>query len=167
MGIPIIGDLIEELGKTARQVLPNNEARLAFDAKLAEFADRAQQRIHEQLQGQVEVNKVEAAHASIFVAGWRPGMGWVGVVGAAIAFVIVPVCSMLQAWWGGKPIPAYDVSQLMVLVTGMLGFAGVRSFDKVKGVAREAIALPMPATAAPPSPAPAPTPRRRRFRIKI
>jgi len=79
---------------------------------------------------QTEVNRQEAAHKSLFVAGWRPGVGWVCVIGLAVNVIIIP---MLPAHWGF--VPQTDV--LMPLVLGMLGMGGMRSFEKMNRVARE------------------------------
>ena len=111
---------------------------MEVEQHIKDLEAQAQQRFHEELMGQIEVNKVEASHRSVLVAGWRPGLGWVGVAGAAAAFVIIPLVSLGDALFSGKPIPEYDIGQLMVLVTGMLGLSWNRSFDKIKGVASDA-----------------------------
>lgn len=85
---------------------------------------------------QIEVNKQEAQHPDRFVAGWRPGAGWVCVFGLAYTFLAQP----LLAWWSGIqgwPVPPQiDVDVLLVLLGGMLGLSGLRTAEKVKGVAR-------------------------------
>ena len=81
--------------------------------------------------GQIEINKQEAAHRSIFVAGWRPFIGW--VCGAALAYDFV-----------GRPILMIfhvnainiDSSLLYPLIMGMLGFGGLRTFEKLKGLTK-------------------------------
>jgi hypothetical protein len=134
--IPIIGELIDEIGAAARQVLPNKEAEREFELKLADIRDRVEARVHEQVMGQVEVNKVEASHRSIWVAGWRPFVGWVAGCGIAWTFVIAPLVEWVSRLWGWTgEMPEVDVAQLMTLVLAMLGVAGMRSFDKVKGTA--------------------------------
>ena len=88
-------------------------------------------------QGQQKVNEAEAAHASLFVAGWRPWIGW--VCGAALAYQFV--LSPLVVWLAtaiGHPLPAPPKldDTLWQLMTGMLGIAGLRTFEKMKGVSR-------------------------------
>jgi len=87
------------------------------------------------LQGQLDINKAEAANPSIFVAGWRPFVGWVCGVGFAVN-ALAPLLEWLAALVG-HPVkfPAFDTSVEMTLLTGMLGLGGMRSFDKVNGVA--------------------------------
>jgi len=81
---------------------------------------------------QVELNKIGAAHRSIFVAGWRPAVGWVCAVGLAFAFLVNPI---LQ-WAVGKPGPELPLDIMMELVIGMLGLAGLRTAEKLTGRAK-------------------------------
>lgn len=86
--------------------------------------------------GQMDINKVEAASASVFVSGWRPAIGWVCGAGFAVQFVIGPL-----AEWGsalaGHPVkfPQMDTSTMMPLLLGMLGLGGLRTAEKIQGVA--------------------------------
>jgi hypothetical protein len=92
---------------------------------------------------QVEVNKIEAASTSTFVSGWRPAVGWVGVAGLAYQFLGYPLMQWCWAFGQGvdiipkglAPPPDLQVEQLMTLLAGLLGFGGMRSFEKSKGVA--------------------------------
>ena len=94
--------------------------------------------------GQAEVNKAEAGHSNLFVAGWRPAIGWVGATAMAYQFLLYPllvwIWHLLQAagWVPEdlKPPPMLDTEALWVILSGMLGIAGMRSVEKVKGVAR-------------------------------
>lgn len=99
------------------------------------------------LTGQMDINKTEAQHKSIFVAGWRPFVGWVGGVALAYQFVLYPL--LLWIWFIAAPAdakgvalaapPIMDTSALYTLLLGMLGIGGMRSFDKVKGTATQSI----------------------------
>ena len=103
-----------------------------------------------QITGQLEINKVEAASTSLFVAGWRPAIGWVGVSALAYQFIAYPLLTWLWVWlqsrgWVAesiRPPPLLDVEALMVLLTGILGIAGTRTFEKVRGVAQDRIGAP-------------------------
>jgi hypothetical protein len=88
------------------------------------------------VQGQLAVNAAEAANPSLLVSGWRPFIGWVCGAGFAVQFVGGP---MLE--WGaalaGHPIkfPAMDLGTMMPLLLGMLGLGGLRTAEKINGVA--------------------------------
>ena len=88
-----------------------------------------------ELQGQLETNKAEAASNSIFVAGWRPFVGWVCGCGFGVQFVIGPIFEWLSGM-AGHPVkfPTLDLGTMMPLLLGMLGLGGMRSFDKAKAV---------------------------------
>ena len=86
---------------------------------------------------QLEVNKVEATHKSIFVAGWRPFVGWVCGVAMSYHFIIAPLLQFGFALGGiDQDLPEFDFSQLSTVLMGMLGLGGLRTFEKMKGVAK-------------------------------
>ena len=133
MGFPILGDIIETVGKLAGKAIVDKDKVREIQFKLEELKDRANERFHEQSIGQIEINKEEAKHSSMFVAGWRPGMGWVGVVGMGYTFVLAPFIEFfarLSGYDGVMPMP--DTGQLMTLVLGMLGLGAMRSYDKTQ-----------------------------------
>ena len=78
---------------------------------------------------QVELNRVAAGHRSIFVAGWRPTIGYVCALGLGFAFIVNPI---LQ-WATGEPGPEMPTDIMLELVIGMLGLAGLRSVEKLAG----------------------------------
>ena len=81
-----------------------------------------------ELQG--EINKIEAQHRNVFVAGWRPAIGWVCAFALAYNFVIRD----LLVWWVGVETapPALQMEHLMTVLIGMLGLGGMRTFEKLK-----------------------------------
>tara|TARA_R110000782_G_scaffold65594_7_gene133500 strand:- start:314 stop:691 length:378 start_codon:yes stop_codon:yes gene_type:complete len=96
-----------------------------------EIATLAQKEAHKNAALQLEVNRTEAAHKSLFVAGWRPFIGWVTGIGLLYSVLISPI---LAIW---LVMPAIDSDLLMPTMTGMLGLGAMRSYEKVKGVSRE------------------------------
>ena len=107
--------------------------------KLAhEIATMAEKQMHEQVMGQLEVNKAEAQHRSIFVAGWRPFIGWTCGIALMAHFVLFPATDFVVAYMGYEipPMPAFDMESLMTVLLGMLGLGGMRSFEKLKGVSK-------------------------------
>ncbi len=88
--------------------------------------------------GQIDINKIEAAHKNIFVAGWRPFIGWVCGVAIAYSFVLHPIVEWIIAINGLEVVaPSLDTTQLFNLVIAMLGMAGLRTYEKQKKVSRE------------------------------
>ncbi len=91
---------------------------------------------------QMEVNKAEASHGSLMVAGWRPFIGWVGGAAMAYQFIVYP----LLTWFWSSLIasgaiepgmthpPVIDTGALFTVVTGMLGVGAMRSYDKKNNV---------------------------------
>lgn len=94
--------------------------------------------VQAQAMAQIEANRVQAQHSSLFVAGARPFLIWVCGVALAMDFVVRPLTSWAFAiWWPHIPaLPSLVSDNLWELMMGMLGLAGLRTFEKVKGVAR-------------------------------
>lgn len=130
----ILSDLIKPVTDVISEVVVDKDKKRELDVQLAEIIDRADERYHTELMGQIEVNKVEAAHPSVFVAGWRPFIGWTGGVGLGYSFVLAPFIEFVSRLNGYEgPMPEPDVAQLMTLVLAMLGVGAMRSFDKKNG----------------------------------
>ena len=81
---------------------------------------------------QIKLNTNEAQHPSIFVAGWRPAVGWICAVILLFNFIIGPILGAF-----GSIVPLLDASTMMPVLLGMLGIGGMRSFEKMKGVHRD------------------------------
>jgi hypothetical protein len=88
------------------------------------------------VQGQIDINKAEAASPSAFTSSWRPAIGWVCAMALACQYIARPLIE-----WGGivsghplPPLPGID-NNLWELLTAMLGLSGLRSYEKLKGVA--------------------------------
>lgn len=102
----------------------------------------AEKALRESLQAwdkmQTEVNVEEAKHASIFVSGARPFIMWVCGSALAIQFVIGPLGVWVCGLFGHTlPLPPSLDNMLWELMSGMLGLSGMRTFEKIKGVARK------------------------------
>jgi len=89
------------------------------------------------VQGQLQVNQAEAASPSVFVAGWRPAIGWVCGGALAYTYLLYPILMWAAAiWWPNLSPPKLgNDGMLYELLLGMLGLGGLRTFEKVKGVA--------------------------------
>ena len=86
---------------------------------------------------QLEINKQEAAHRSIFVAGWRPFIGWSCGIAMCYAYIIQPITVFILAQTGNLvSLPTLDLSEMMPVLLGMLGLGGLRSFEKYKKISK-------------------------------
>lgn len=129
--LPLITSVLDK-------VLP--DATAAADAKLKalELAQRGELAVLDAdtrlALAQLEVNKVEAG-TDLFRGGWRPAVGWMCVAGLGYQLVLRPLLPWLVRVAGGEvpDLPSIDTETLMVLLTGMLGLGGLRTFEKVKG----------------------------------
>lgn len=126
---------IEAIGNVFDKLFTSDEEKAQAQAVLAKLAQRPGEL-------QVELNKVEAGHASIFVAGWRPAIGW--VCAASLAVYYIPQFAMASVVWVRLswsldtlvPYPVSQIEGLMELVVAMLGLAGLRSIDKALGTSK-------------------------------
>lgn len=141
----IIGSVVEAVGSIADDLFTSDEERAKADLEAMQIGLDAARVDADLIKGQQEINKIEAAHSSIFVAGWRPAVGWVGVVALAYQFVAYPGFiwgwALLQARdivpTSLQPPPILDIDALMVLMAGILGIASARTFEKVRGISTQ------------------------------
>jgi hypothetical protein len=88
--------------------------------------------------GQLEINKVEAGSASVFVSGWRPFIGWVCGVACAWNWIGLKIAIAAAAYFEHPMILApADLSEMTPVLMGMLGIGGLRTIEKLNGVARQ------------------------------
>lgn len=132
-----IGAIIDSVGKVASDLITTDKERLELELegrRIDQATDLAQ----------MEVNKTEAQNQNLFVAGWRPAIGWVGALAMAYQFLLYPLLVWAWVWLQAeqivpqdvKPPPMLDTEALWVILSGMLGIAGMRSFEKTRGVTR-------------------------------
>lgn len=141
----LVGGIVEAVGKVADDLFTSDEERMKAQIEADKIGLEAAKVDADLIKGQQEINKVEAAHASIFVAGARPAVLWVGVVALSYQFILYPLMTWAWVWMQAigwiassvKPPPILDIEALMVLMSGVLGIATARTFEKVKGVSRE------------------------------
>ena len=127
----LIGPVADILDKFIED--KDQKARLSH-----EIATMAQRHAQEQVLAQLEVNKQEASHRNLWVAGWRPFVGWTCGVAMAWHFILLPVTLFITSFAGFEipHLPAFDMDSLMTVLLGMLGLGGLRTFEKSKGLAR-------------------------------
>ena len=126
-----IDDAIAAALKILDKFVPDPQARQTAESEL-----RSSLQLWDK--GQTDVNAVEAANPTVFVSGWRPVIGWVCGLALAYQYVAAPILMWLAATLGiplASP-PKLD-DTLWQLVFAMLGIGGLRTFEKLKGVARK------------------------------
>lgn len=110
-------------------------------AQRVEAEQFAAKQIQAVSEGQIEINKIEAASPRLFIAGWRPFVGWVCAGSFAYAMVGHAALNWLFAlatMATGKPLPILpqpDVSLAFEMLLAMLGMGGLRTYEKIRGVA--------------------------------
>ena len=125
-----ISSIIDSVGKVAGDLITTDKEKMQLEIenrKLDMAVDMAQ----------IEVNKIEAASSSLFVAGWRPFIGW-GCGSAFLYSAMVEPIARFVAQVGFHytgAFPQLDTNLTMQVMVGMLGMAGMRSYEKTKGVA--------------------------------
>lgn len=127
-----IGEIIGSVGKIADDLTTSDKERM--DAELDAYKAESKR-----MDGQVEINKIEAASGSLFVSGGRPFVVWVCAFALAYAAVIEPIARFVAtvgfAYSG--PFPVIDTDLTMQVLLGLLGLGAYRSVEKIKGVARQ------------------------------
>lgn len=118
-----IDDAVAAGLKVLDKFVPDPDAKAKYEADLRDALKGWDQQ-------QADINAAEASNPSLFVSGWRPAIGWIGAAGLAYQYIVRPVA----VGAGLHDLPALDHS-LMELVVAMLGLGGLRTFEKVKGVA--------------------------------
>jgi hypothetical protein len=103
-----------------------------------EIATMAERHAQELAKGQLDINKAEASHKSIFVSGWRPFVGWTCGVALCYHFILAPLILFGVGISGHTvpPLPEFDMGSLMTVLMGMLGLGGLRTFEKTKGLTK-------------------------------
>lgn len=131
--------LIQLIGGLLEKILPDPKASAEAKLKLLELQQQgALAELDADLKlalGQIEINKVEASSASLFVSGWRPAIGWLCASGAGYTFVLWPILTWASLNFEWIQPPQLDSSVLMGLLSGLLGLGGLRTIEKIKNVA--------------------------------
>lgn len=127
-----ISSIAQVANTVLSRVLPDKEAQAAAQVELAKM----------QLSGdlaataaQIDVDKAEAMSKSIFVAGWRPFVGWICGAGLLYQFLLRPLLTFVAALFHAHvDAPPLEMGSLMELLVGMLGLGAMRTVEKIQGV---------------------------------
>ena len=103
-----------------------------------ELSTMAEKHAQELAKAQLEVNKTEASHKSLFVSGWRPAVGWTCCIGLASQYILIPMANFALALADSTiKIPVLDMATMMPVLMGMLGLGAMRTVEKTKKVQRD------------------------------
>lgn len=124
----MIEKLIEPVSRVLDKFVEDKDLKLKLKHEL-------NQELHKANMAQIEVNKVEAQHRTVFVAGWRPFTGWICASALAYHFIIEPILVFTLAAQNIQlTLPTFDMSSLLTVLMGMLGLGGLRTYEKSKGL---------------------------------
>lgn len=133
--------LFDIAGKIFDRVIPD---KVAAEKAKADFLVAAQSQDFQLLLGQLQVNSEEAKSQSVFVSGWRPFVGWVCGVALAYTYVVLPFLQFFVYTFATQEVvrqfsrlPKLDLDDLLPILLGMLGLAGYRTLEKIRGVAAQ------------------------------
>tara|TARA_R100000541_G_scaffold3651_3_gene10931 strand:+ start:534 stop:911 length:378 start_codon:yes stop_codon:yes gene_type:complete len=124
----VIESLIGPVAGLLDKFIEDKDEKNALAHQIATMSERHAQELSK---GQLEVNKIEAASKSLFVAGWRPAVGWSCCFALVYSTIFSPILSI---WF---TVPPVDSSLLTTVLMGMLGLGAMRSAEKIQKVSRE------------------------------
>tara|TARA_B000000532_G_C18844437_1_gene396534 strand:- start:478 stop:879 length:402 start_codon:yes stop_codon:yes gene_type:complete len=132
--INLLGSLVQPVTGLLDKFIEDKDQKNKLAHEISTMAERHAQEL---AKGQLEINKAEAQSRNIFVAGWRPFIGWTCGVAMAYNYVIHPIMIFVLAQLDYLvALPALDLGEMMPVLMGMLGLAGYRSFEKYKGISK-------------------------------
>jgi len=126
----MIDKLIEPVSQILDKFIADKDLKIKLQHEL-------NQELHKANMAQIEVNKVEAQHRTVFVAGWRPFTGWICASALAYHFILEPVLIFVLATQNIQlTLPTFDMGSLLTVLMGMLGLGGLRTYEKAKGITK-------------------------------
>jgi len=122
--------MIEKLIKPVGDILDKFVADKDLKLKLSHELEKEIVSLN---RAQIELNKVEASHNNVFIAGWRPFIGWACGISLVYHFLIEPIIQYILIMNGSDfATPEFDFSQLSTIVMAMLGMSTLRTYEKTK-----------------------------------
>lgn len=135
ISIPIIDGLFKIIDK----VIPDPQAKLEAQREAIRMQQEGElKQMESELQlamGQIDTNKIEAGASDLFRGGWRPAVGWTCVIGLFYVYLLQPLLTWVSGIASVPAPPVLDLQQLLVLLGGLLGFGGMRMFERLQGKA--------------------------------
>lgn len=130
-----LGDIFTGAGSLAKDIRSAITGDISPEKK-AELEAKALELESASMNAQAEINKVEAASSKLFVAGWRPAVGWICALGLAYAIILKPFIEFISGLFGyAGTFPVIEGDILTTTLFGMLGLGAMRTVEKVAGAA--------------------------------
>lgn len=139
MALPILG-ILEIGARLLDKFIPDPQAKAEAQLKLLEMQQSGELQAlamdTQLMQGQIDINKIEAQSDSLFKSGWRPATGWMCVAGFGYQVLLAPIFGWITAnLWGWNSPPPIEIESLMTLLFALLGLGGYRTIEKIRGKA--------------------------------
>lgn len=132
-----VGSVLSGIGTLAKDIRAAITGESIIDPnKKAEIEMKLLEIENAYLTAQTEINKAEASNPNLFVSGWRPAAGWTCVIGFAYTFLLYPFITWFSSMRELAAPPEIDAALLVNLLFGMLGLAGMRTYEAKQGVKR-------------------------------
>jgi len=131
----IVSALIGPVSGLLDKFVEDKDQKAALAHEIATMSERHAQEL---AKGQLAINAEEAKSRNIFVAGWRPFVGWSCGLAMFWHFLGLPLTLFVTGWLGLEhpPLPEFDMDTLLTVLLGMLGLGGLRTFEKVQKVSK-------------------------------
>lgn len=137
-------ELVRAVGGAADSLFTSAEEKGRLEIERRRIELEAQRLRDRSLERQTEINRMEALHDSVLVAGWRPCAGWICCAAMAYHFLFFPLFGpLIDARWNYQLLDL-DWQELSIILMGLLGLSSSRSYEKGKGVARASFRNPAP-----------------------
>ena len=130
INMSMLANLVGPVTGLLDKFIEDKDQKAMLAHKIATMSEEHHQEL---MKGQLEVNKTEAAHSSIFVSGWRPFIGWTCGLGMFGNFITIPFSNFVLALIGMDiVIPLVPLETMMPVLMGMLGLGAMRSYEKTR-----------------------------------
>ena len=135
MMLQLAQSLITPVTGILDKFIEDKDQKAALAHEIATIADK---QANEQAKAQIQLNAVEAATGSLFIAGWRPAVGWCCALAMLLNFILIPFINLgLDVAGVSIQLELINMETMMPVLLGMLGLGGLRTAEKIKGVQRE------------------------------
>ncbi len=132
--INLLGSLVQPVTGLLDKFIEDKDQKNQLAHEISTMAERHAQEL---AKGQLEINKAEAQSRNVFIAGWRPFLGWTMGFAMAYNYVIQPIAIFVLGQLDYLvTLPALDMTEMMPVLLGMLGLGSLRTYEKKIGISK-------------------------------